>query len=172
MRKKIVYSFVLLFAVIAQTSILPVFFSNQVLGDAVLMAVLAWAMLDGFQAFIGWAIVAGIFYDLAAYSPIGEHVLIFLVVVYFVSFFSKRLSLNFRGTGLFLFFIFVIAVTVFSEIVLAIFAVYENQAMYEYWRKFGGVGEIMLKIICNEILFFGWFILLKKIKKFFKLETI
>ncbi len=171
MKKKIVYFLVLMLAIILQTSVLPVFLDSQILGDAVLMVVLAWSILDGFQSFIGWSVVAGIFYDLATYSSVGEHVLIFLAVVYFVSFFSKRLSLDFRGMGLFLFCIFVIAVSLFSEIVLAIFTFWEMQTIHEYWRKFGSVGAVVLKIICNEILFFAWFFALKKIKIFFRLEN-
>lgn len=170
MKKKIVYALVLLFAVILQTSVLPVFLGGPALGDAVLMIVLAWTIIDGFNSFIAWAIVAGIFYDLAAYSPVGEHVLIFLIVIYFVSFFSRRLSLDLKGVGLVLFFIFVIAATVFSEIIIALISAQEMQTLHEYWKKFGDPSSVALKIICNELLFFGWFVLLKKIKKFFKIE--
>ena len=91
MKKKLVYLFILIIAIIIQTSVMPVILNSSTTGDAVLMIVLAWSVLDGFSAFIGWAIVAGILYDLAAYSPIGEHAIIFLAVVYFVSFFFSAI---------------------------------------------------------------------------------
>lgn len=171
MKKKIVYIIILLVAIMLQTSFLPVVSNAFILGDAVLMLVLAWSVLDGFSAFMGWAVVTGILYDLATYSPVGEHVLIFLVVVYMVSFFSKRLSLDLKGTGLILLFIFVIVATFFSEIIIAFFAVRDMQTFGEYWRKFGGPGSVALKIVYNKILFFIFFLALKKIKKFFKIEA-
>ena len=87
MKKKIIYTFILLVSIVIQTSVLTVITKTSVAGDAVAMAVLVFSVVDGFFAFLGWAIFAGILYDLACYSPIGTHVIIFLCIVYFTSFF-------------------------------------------------------------------------------------
>lgn len=170
MRKKLVYIFILISAIVIQTSILPVVSGSRVAGDVVLMAILAWSIIDGFFAFVGWAIIAGILYDLSAYSPVGEHSIIFLLVVYFVSFFSRRLSIELRGIGWLLFFIFVIVATLISRSVIALAEVWNNQTFHGYWYIFGDLKSIIIQIICNSILFFVLFFLLKKIKEFFKLE--
>jgi rod shape-determining protein MreD len=172
MKKKIVYVIILLVAVIAQTSILPAVSTTNATGDAVLMAVLAWAVLDGFSAFIGWAVVAGILYDLAAYSPVGEHALIFSVVVYFVSFFSRRLSFEFRTVGIILFFVLVIVATLLSRGISVLIVSLDMQTFNGYWKMLGSPGTIALEMIYNNILFLFWFVLLRKTKKFFGIEQI
>lgn len=171
MKKKIIYSFFILIAIIAQASVLPVILGRNFYGDVVLAAVLAWSVLDGFRAFLGWAVLCGILYDLAAYSPVGEHALIFLFVVYFVSFFSKRLSVELEGIKWILFFVFVVAATFISEGVIALMQWTDAQTLSGYWKASGGFGSLFLRIVCNGFLFFFWFGLLKKIKKFFQLET-
>jgi len=170
MKKKLVYLFILIIAIIIQTSLMPVILNSNTTGDAVLMIVLAWSVLDGFSAFIGWAIVAGILYDLAAYSPIGEHAIIFLAVVYFVSFFSRRLSIEFKGIGWLLFFMFIVVATFLSKIIIALAMAWDLQTFHGYWQMFGNLKSITLQIIYNGILFFLSFFLLKRVKEFFKLE--
>ena len=170
MKKKFVYLFILIVVIIIQTSIIPVVSSFNTAGDIVLMTVLAWSVLDGFSAFIGWAIVAGMLYDLAAYSPIGEHAIIFLAVVYFVSFFSRRLSLEFKGIGWLLFFMFIIVATFLSRSIIALAMAWDMQTFHGYWQMFGNLKSITLQVIYNGMLFFILFFLLRKSKEFFKLE--
>lgn len=169
MKKKFVYIVISLVAIIAQTSIMPAVLQTNAAADVVLTAVLAWSVLDGFFAFISWAIAIGILYDLVTYSPVGVHVLIFLAVVYFVSFFSRRLSLELKGFGLFLFLIFVVVATLVSQGVIALATAWDMQTFHGYWKSFGSLKSVALGIAYNEILFFIWFILLKKIKKFFEI---
>jgi rod shape-determining protein MreD len=169
MKKRIVYIIILLIAVLAQVSILPAISTTNAVGDAALMAVLAWSVLDGFSSFIGWAILAGIFYDLAAYSPMGEHVLIFSVIVYSGSFFSRRLSFELKAVGLFLFFALVVAATLLSRGIGALIVAADAQTLAGYWKNFGGLGTVVREIIYNEILFSLWFVMLRKTKKFFEI---
>jgi rod shape-determining protein MreD len=171
MKKKFVYLIILLLAIIWQTSISPVVSGGAVMGNTVLMAVLAWSILDGFYAFIGWAVLTGILYDLAAYSTVGEHVLIFLVVIYFVSFFSRYLSLEVKGTGLLLMFAFVIVATLLSRLIISLVAILDIQTIQGYRRSFGPMSSLALQIVYNEFLFFFWFYVLRKIKKFFAIES-
>ena len=167
MKKKFIYIIIILVAIILQTSVLPEISNTNTAGDIVLMAILALSVIDGFSAFLGWAITAGILYDLAAYAIIGEHVLIFLLVVYFVSFFSRRFPTDLKGIGLLLFIIFVVIATLVSRGIFALITAWDLQTLQGYWEAFGTFRFIVLSIIYNEILFFIWFIALKKIKKFF-----
>ena len=170
MKKKFVYLLILMIAIIIQTSVLPVILSPNITGDIVLMTVLVLSILDGFSVFMSWAIIAGILYDLASYSKIGEHAIIFLLVVYFVSFFSRRLSLDVKGVGRLLFLVFIIVATFFSRSIVALMTVWNMQTLHGYWQAFGSLKSIIIQIIYNGIFFFLLFFLLKKIKEFFKLE--
>lgn len=149
---------------------LPVVSGSKIIGDIVLMLVLAWSIIDGFFAFIGWAVIAGIMYDLAAYSFVGEHVIIFLLVVYFVSFFSRRLSLEVKGIGKILFFVFVIVTTFISRSIIALATAWDNRTFHGYWQTFGDFNFILIQIACNGIFFLILFLFIKKVKEFFKLE--
>jgi hypothetical protein len=101
---------------------------------------------------------------------VGEHAIIFLAVVYFVSFFSRRLSLEFKGIGWLLFFMFIIVATFLSKIIVALAIAWDMQTLHGYWQMFGNLKSITLQIIYNGILFFLLFFLLRKVKEFFKLE--
>lgn len=170
MKKKLIYLLIFIIAIVIQTSILPVILGSNFNGDIVLMLVLALSIIDGFFAFLIWSIILGILYDLASYSVIGEHSLIFLLVVYFVSFFSRRLSLEVKGIGWVLLFMFVIIATFLSKSITALITVWNLQDLHLYWKIFGSLKYIAFQIISNSILFLFLFFLLKKIKEFFKLE--
>ena len=169
MKKKFIYIIIILVAIISQTSLFPAILNNSAAGDAVLMAILAWSVLDGFSAFLAWAITAGILYDLAAKATVGEHVIIFLLVVYFVSFFSRRFPTDLKGIGLILFIIFVVVATLVSRGIFALMTAWDLRTLQGYWETFGNFRFIALGVVYNEILFFVWFITLKKIKKFFEI---
>lgn len=167
MRKKIIYFGIILFAILLQLSFLPIINGNNFSADAVLMLVLAVAVLDGFAATLSWAIVAGILYDFATYAILGQHVLVFLLIVYLVSFFSRRLSVEVKGTGLLLLFLFVIAATLISNESSAFFSVSAKGSFKFYLRALGGSGSMIFQLGCNTLLFFLWYNLVKKIKQTF-----
>lgn len=167
MKKKFIYAITILTLIIVQTSFFPTTLNINAAADAVLMLVLACSVLDGFYAFLGWAIVVGILYDLATHAAVGEHVIIFLLIVYFVSFFSRRFSTDLRVTGFFLFIIFVIIATLISRIIITTITAWDLQTLQGYWKTFGSFRFIALSVFYNEILFFIFFVVLKKIKKFF-----
>ncbi|NTW27622.1 MAG: rod shape-determining protein MreD [Candidatus Moranbacteria bacterium] len=170
MKKKIVYCLILFCAIILQTSILPLISPMYATGDILLMFILVGAILDGFFAFFSWAIFAGIVYDLVSYTPVGVHALIFLLVVYFVSFFSRRFSVELRGIGLVLFLIFVIVATLLSRSVIVIMTTWNPQMLSFNWNVFGNFSVISVQIFSNMVLFFLTFIVLRKTKKFFSIE--
>lgn len=171
MKKKIVYSSLIFLAVILQTSVLPVVFRESATGDIVLMFVLAAMVLDGFFGFLWWAIFAGIIYDLASYVQVGTHALIFLLVVYFVSFFSRRFSVELKGVGVFLFLFFVIVATLLSRVIVALSIAWDSQSFHQYFNLlFGDLYTLALQIVFNVILFVVCLQSLKKIKVFFDIE--
>lgn len=170
MKKKIIYCLLILTSIVIQTSILPMVCQKCTLGDILLAFVLAGAILDGFGNFLGWAIFAGIMYDLASFSPAGVHSLIFLFITYFVSFFSRRFSVEIKGVGMVMFAAFVAAGTIFSRISMAFVNIGKPFSFDDFVKILGSPGELFLRIIVNIFLFIVCFILLKKIKKFYSLD--
>ncbi|MEI8344180.1 MAG: rod shape-determining protein MreD [Candidatus Moraniibacteriota bacterium] len=167
MNKKIIYGGLILLAIFFQLSFLPIFVGSKLLGDAVLMLVLALAVIDGFGLTLGWSVVAGALYDFASYATFGQHVIIFLLAVYVVSFFSRRLSVEVRGTGLLMFFLFIIIVTIISDAMLVAFFVFGGKSVRLFFQVFGNFGLVTFQVMCNSLLFFLWFNIIKKIKKKF-----
>ncbi len=165
MQKKIIYSALILLAILLQLSFLPALAGKNLPGDAVLMLVLAMAVLDGFALALNWAIVAGILVDFATYGTLGEHVIVFLLVIYVVSFFSRRLSVEVKGTGRLLFFLFVAAASLISNGLLLTFLFLENKLVKSQLQFFSSSKGFLLQIICNTVLFFLWYQVVKKIKK-------
>lgn len=167
MQKKIVYISIFVIAAIIQLSFLPVVATKYAAADVVLMLVLAWSILDGFFAFFSWAIFLGFLYDLISYSAVGTHALIFLIVLYFVSFFSRRFSVELKGAGLVLFLLFVLVATFISNGVIALILAWKMETVHNFWKSFGSPGYLLIQFAYNVVLFFLCFIVIKKAKQFF-----
>ena len=170
MKKKSVYLIILLIAIIIQTSVLPVLMEKNSVSDNVLMLILAWSVIDGFAAFLGWAIFAGIIYDLASYTPVGIHVLVFLAIVYGVSFFSRRISLDLKGVGLLLILLFILGATFFSNL-LIVFSLTAEDFPHVFWQSLGSFSSLTIQVAVNAILFFVWYMIIKKVKRFFEISA-
>lgn len=169
MKKKLVYSFLIFSAIVLQTSVLPVIFPSGLFGDIVLMLVLAGAVLDGFFDFFWWAVFAGVIYDLVSYEKVGVHALIFLLLVYFVSFFSRRFSVEFRGVGILLFGVFVLVGSLISKIVISFVISWDMQTFQKFFGLLGGPREMLIELLFNVVLFLLCFFVLKKSKNFFEI---
>lgn len=167
MKKKLVYFFIFISIAIFQLSFLPVISERNTAADSVLMAILAWSVLDGFFAFLGWAIFFGLFYDIISYSTVGTHAFIFLAVVYFVSFFSRRFSMELKGVGIVLFLLFILVATLASNAIIALTLTPDVGSFRGFWYSFGNFGVIMSELFYNTILFFIFFKAIKSIKQFF-----
>lgn len=170
MKKKIVYVILLLLAIILQTSVLSLISKSSTPGDLVLMMVLAGVVLDGFFAYFWWAIFAGILYDLATFVQIGTHALVFLISIYFVSFFSRRFSVEVKGVGVLLFVLFVGAATIISHLIVVLSLSLDARTFLKYFELIGNPSNVFLQIIWNLVLFFICFYFLKKVKNFFEIE--
>jgi len=167
MKKKFVYFVMLFCAIVLQTSVLPLFSSTYAIGDVVLMFVLAGAVIDGFPLFFSWSIFIGIIFDLVNYTTIGIHSIIFLLVVYFVSFFSRRFSIELKGVGMVLLVLFVVAATLISRTVMMLLIDFDMGMPLAHLQEIGNLKIISKQIISNLFLFFLCFIVFKKAKKFF-----
>jgi rod shape-determining protein MreD len=171
MKKKFIYCVITIVAILLQTSFLPVVFGRGSVPDAVLMLILALAVLDGFFATFSWAIFIGFLYDLASYSKIGMHVILFLMVVYFVSFFSRRFSFEIKATGIFLFGFFVLVAVILSQFLIGIQNSFGLDGVPFSLKSFWGPLSFILQLFYDGLLFMFWFYLLKKAKTFFALEV-
>ncbi|EKE25361.1 MAG: hypothetical protein ACD_5C00194G0003 [uncultured bacterium] len=171
MRKKIVYLFIFIAIAIFQLSFLPVVSGKSLAIDAVLMAILAWSVIDGFFAFLSWTIFFGIVYDLLSYSIVGTYALIFLLVLYFVSFFSRRFSMEPHGMGIILFLLFILVATLASNAILAVISAWHSQTFNGFWQSFGSFESTVIGLIFNTFLFFIFFFLIRRIKYFFAITN-
>jgi rod shape-determining protein MreD len=171
MKKKFLYLLVIVVALIIQTSVVPLAASGRSALDAVLMLVLAWSIIDGFNAFLPWAIMAGILYDIIAFTPIGIHVLIFLFVVYMVSFFSKRMSVEAKGTGFVIIILFVVVSIFISQSVNGIASYGRLPSVGEFWSIFISIKWFLFQVVYDCFVFAIWFIFLRWMKKYFSLEV-
>lgn len=170
MKKKFVYCLIFFCVIVLQTSVMPLISPAYAIGDILLMLILAGSVLDGFFDFFWWAIFAGIIYDLTIYTTIGIHAIIFLLVVYFVSFFSRRLSIELRGVGLILFLMFIIVATLISRAVVTFSIAWDLQTFNGYLKEFGSLKNISIQILYNTFLFLCCFFVFRKTKKFFSIE--
>jgi rod shape-determining protein MreD len=170
MKKKFVYCLIFFCAIILQTSILPIISPAYATGDVLLMLILAGSIIDGFFDFLWWAVFVGIVYDLVSYTTVGAHALIFLLVVYFVSFFSRRFSVELKGVGLILFMIFVIVATLSSRMVMTLLIAWDLQTLSGYFKEFGNLKIISIQVLYNMFLFVFSFMVFKKTKKFFAID--
>lgn len=171
MKKKIVYLLIFVVVAILQLSFLPVISGKNISIDAMLMVILAWSVIDGFFSFLSWAIFLGIAYDLLSYSMVGTHALIFLLVVYFVSFFSRRFTMEPRGIGVVLFLLFILVATLASNAIIAFVGAWNLHTLRGFWQSFGGFNASFMGLIANTVLFFIFFALIKKIKLFFAINN-
>lgn len=171
MQKKFFYLLIIITALILQTSAMPALGGSRSGLDLVLMLVLAWAIIDGFAAFLPWAITIGILYDFVTMLPIGVHVLVFLFVVYMISFFSKRLSIDFRATGLLMILFFIAVSFLVSQISIGIAIRGDLLSIKEFWNMISPAKWLMLQLAYNCLAFLFCFIGIRWAKNYFMLEA-
>lgn len=167
MRKFLIYFPIIFLAIVLQSTFVPVVFENPWLPDIVLMMVLVWALIDGFEGFLPWAVFIGILYDLSLSVPVGTSAIVFSLVAYGVGFFSRRISVEMRGVGFLLSLFFILSSTVGAKIIISFFWI------KEFFLRDGLVGAVFLgKILAvaffwNTAFFFGWFFAINKLEEFF-----
>lgn len=84
-------------AAVAQVSLAPRLFFGGMAPDIVLVFVIIWATRQGFEKFWPWAVFAGLMVDILSLEPIGLSAASFLIIVFGISFLSKRFFVAQRG---------------------------------------------------------------------------
>jgi rod shape-determining protein MreD len=168
MRKEKILAYGLLFllAIAAQKSLMPIMFGGQPLPDSVLMLVLALAITDGFERFWPWAVFAGLLYDLESATALGLHALIFILVTYFVSFFSRRFLVDMRSMGVAMLAFFIAAAALLSHLMVAAWMGWQaNKGGRNFIGSFGGWRDLLWAIAYDALIFIFLFFIAKKLKK-------
>jgi len=155
MKKGKTYTYIalILLAIIAQKSLVPIMFFGRRLPDIVLMLVLALAIVDGFDDFLPWVIGAGLAYDVATRSAIGLHALIFVIVVYSVSFFSRRFLVDMRSMGVMLLLVFIILATLISHFFVALWIGWDSRSVFNGVGALGSGWDIAAHVLYNAVAF-------------------
>lgn len=171
MNKKIIYILIIFIALILQTSVVPNLFPPLARPNIILMLIIACTIVDGFVGFFPWIIGIGLAYDALTFSVVGVHVLVMMISAYFVSFFSRRLSVDLYGTGILIVMLFVVFAMILQSFAMVL--VYSADA--KVLVTFSGIMENttwlqLLKAFAWNIvvvLFLIW--VLRKAKRYFSL---
>jgi rod shape-determining protein MreD len=170
MERKIVRLIIILLAVIIQISFLPAIFSAFQVPQIVLMLVIAWTIIAGFRNILPWIIMAGFFLDLLSFKTIGLSITVFVLVAYFVSFFSRRFLVESRGWGALVMAFFIFFSTVFYYFFNNFFAnllLSANLLTSGFWKSFIFFQkDVAAQIFFNLLLFFACFFLLSRIENY------
>lgn len=169
MKNFFIYFVIMLISLVAQTTAVPLFFSPEYMPDIVLMLVLAWAIIDGFNLFFWWAIFLGILYDLISFSFVGSYAIIFILLVYGTSFLSKRFRVEISASGMVVIYFLVLLSTIGEKIMLIFYDLGIAGIRSEFSDPLSLIKSLAVISIYNFLLFFFWFIVIKKIKKYFYL---
>lgn len=164
-KKNLVYLFVILAALLIQSSVFPAIFSFRPLPQILLMIVIAGTVISGFKKFLVWSIVAGALFDLFFYNRLGTEVIFFAAVTYFVSFFSRRFLVENESGGMLAMAAFVILATFFNRIFVLLSDFLNFGPEAKSASNFILLSNSGIEIICNLIIFFISFRILTRIEK-------
>lgn len=149
-----------------QIAVIPAFFHGRVIPSALFMLVLAWSLVDGFTPFLFWAIGLGVVADALSASPIGFHVVMFVILTYAASFLSRRFL-----SGGFAFMAFLIFCTTLAVRVLRMAILLDGGASFKIASGvFLEPGAILLETAVNMVIFSILLFAIKRIKKIFWIE--
>lgn len=151
--KFLAYTALIFACIIAQKSLIPIMFFGRRLPDIVLMLVLALAVIDGFDDFLPWAIGAGLAYDVAVGPVIGLHALIFVVVVYSVSFFSRRFLVDMRSMGVMTLLVFIILATLVSHLFVALWIGWDSRSALDFIGALGSGWDFAVQVSYDALAF-------------------
>jgi rod shape-determining protein MreD len=161
-KRKLIYFAVMLAVLIIQISVLPVVFPRNFVPQIALMAVIAATIIFGFHEILPWVIIGGLLLDLASFSIIGQSVIVFVLLSYFVSFFSRRFLVENKTWGTLVMLSFVAVATIFQRF----FILFSNTLGSQWkqtllnWEKF--FDAFLIEIIFNAVIFMILFLLLRK----------
>jgi len=164
-RKILAYLALILGLIMVQKSLVPIMFGGDHMPDIVLMFVLALAIIDGFDNFLPWALFAGLAYDVASRVAIGLHALIFVIIVYCVSFFSRRFLVDMRSTGAAMLLLFIVLATVVSHLFIAAWIGWNSHDARNFASALGNGWDIGIEAAYNMLMFIILFSAVRKLTK-------
>lgn len=164
METKIARLAIVLMGVSFQTSMLAVLFSCGQVPNIVLLIVIAWTIIAGFNKIWPWAIIAGVVLDLASFEPIGKNVIFLLIVSYAVNFFLQRFSTENRAWRVVIISSLVVVATIFYASYDIFFVSLSEMDIKE---KISFIARnAITQIIASAILFYACYAFLKKVEDF------
>lgn len=146
-----------------QISVLGVIFPKYQVPSIIVALVIVWTIYVGFAGILPWIIILGLTLDIASFQPIGISVILFVLISYFVSFFSRRFLVEHRVWGSIVAVFFIIAATFFYYFTGVLVAGFGNFSIGEsllFWRT------LAVQITVNVALFLAIYFPLKKIEEF------
>lgn len=170
MKKQVIYGVFIAVAFLIQWSVIGALFRGGFFPDAILMLVLALALIDGFVVFFWWAVATGIIIDSFVNAPIGLHSMVFVLLSYSAGFLTRRVMGDTRGAGNLLIFFLVVAATLINRFARGVIMLSDGASFHVFLPLFLDGCNILLETILNLLLFFLFFRLVPKIKKFFVIQ--
>lgn len=159
MEKKIFRFLVVFSLAVAQISLFAPITGGKSNVSLALMVVVAWTIVAGFEEVWKWVLLLGFLIDLSFFDAVGTNIMIFILVSYFVSFFSRRFMVENKGWGTVMMIFFAAAAIMFYDFAaLIVMRRFEAGFLREYFDK--DFSRYVFKYLYGEVLFFAvyWFI--------------
>lgn len=159
MEKKIIRLAVIILATLFQVSFLSVFFSEYRTPSVIVALVVAWTVCVGFDDIFFWIILLGIVLDVVGFQPLGANIIPLILIVYFVSFVSRRFLIEHKVWNSTIMMFFVAAATLFYYFFLVLFSGFDD---FLFVKSFLFWKTAAIQTIYNAILFLFVYFLLRK----------
>lgn len=134
--------------------------------DFVLMGVISWVIISGFEKVWPYVVVMGVAIDLLAFDRVGENVILFILVAYFVSFISRRVLIEGKGWSLLLITFIIIGATFFSNIYFSVILFWKIDGATFFssgWATF--FQSILGEAVWNIVFFYPAYWIVSRIEK-------
>ncbi len=133
--------------------------------DLIMVGVVVWTAIFGFNNSWLWVVIIGLLADLLLLKPLGFFVILYIIIAYLFNFLSARLWTENRWSGFFTLSIFFIFVILFSELYIGINFDKHNLAeiYYRLTEEFFDYKTIIVNVFLDLVFFYGIFYLAKKI---------
>ena len=150
MQSKLIRLGIIFLAILIQISFLPVLFSTNEVPNIILLLIISWTVIMGFDNILIWVIITGIMADLIFFRSVGTSVIFFVVIAYSISFVSRRFLIENKNSGFLIIALFII----FSTILYGFLNIFINSQIIENFRgSFGAQLIILQKSILTQIAF-------------------
>jgi len=130
---KITRLVLILAGVLIQTSVLAIILPPEKTPNIILLIIIAWTIVAGFEKIWLWAITAGIIADLAFFDPLGKNVILLVLASCVIGFFSNRFPIENRAGEIVAMFFIAASAIIFDVFFNIFFAELREIALKEQW---------------------------------------